>query len=129
MRVRFYGALYHDEHGEYSVGGHGLKDPKTGIVTKVRDSNGSELSPAQLASQILSQPGYTKGQTVKLVACSAGAKSSDPKGNYAQQLANALQATVIAATNDLSVGETYSPGGAQYYDDGKYMKFHPIPAK
>lgn len=86
-------------------------DPVTGEVI-------SEFSAHEMAAYINASQRYEHGKTVRLISCSAGAKED----GLAQQLADELNAIVIAPTETLYVTAT----GDMYITDSPLGQFEKI---
>ena len=79
-----------DDPSVFTVGGHGSPN-------LMQDENYENLSAADVADLIKSDPKYKPGMPVKLLSCETGQGSN----SFAQQLANALGSSTVSAPTTL----------------------------
>lgn len=89
--------------GTYGIEGHGTPDC-------IKSRTGRPISPAELAAWIHRDPRYQTGMPIYLFACDTGRGSR----SFAQQLADVMQAPVVAPTERLwpRKGGNYETGAA-----------------
>ncbi|MCL2722651.1 MAG: hypothetical protein FWD47_15085, partial [Treponema sp.] len=107
-----------DRENLFVVAAHGNSD-------YIKDQNGNNLNPNELASLIRQHEKYRKGQSILLLSCSAGGIPSNYFFNFAQRLSDVLSTDVFAPNKILwsiitSTLLPPTPADPYYYNFTRY---------